>query len=807
MLRHYFNIALRNLWRNRFHASINIIGLAIGISACLVIYLIVTFEMSYNTSIPDADRIYRLHSHFSGSFAGLNSGVSTAVGPYVQDHFKQVESSSMFFTLSEKVTIPGKSEEQKFDEQQDIVVVGPEYFNVLNMYQWRAGSPQLLTRPHHVVLTESKARKYFGDQSIDKWIGRRVIYRDSLEVTVVGILADATERTDFDFHDFISYPTIEATWLKDSFGPNDWQSTNSSTQLFLKMQRGAGAEQLKSQLGSLSKEYNDRSQWARNDFSIQRLSDLHFDAELGIFDTSRSPAHRATLYTLTGIAVLLLVIGAINFINLETAQSIRRSREVGVRKVLGSSRTRLVLQFVSESLVLTLISVALAVPLAEVGLMSFSEFVPAGVSINIANLLPFLVIILLVVGLLASLYPALVLSSFLPVLALKNHSGSQVGQAGFLRKSLIVFQFTFAQALIMGTLLIGWQIRYVLSKDLGFRKDAVIYIEAPWWENHDKVERLQQRLRQLPEISEMSLSAQPPAYRGWSSSSVSFKNGKEEVKVNAYRKFGDTSYLHFYGIQLLAGRNLNSSDTLREVLINETLLKRLGFNTPEAAIGQDISFAERKVPIVGVVHDFHFQSLHHVVEPVMLADEEKRFGCFNLRLTSAGQSGSQLKEILAKIEKEWKEVYPDAPFQHRFLDDTIKSFYETEQRTAKLAQTATILAIFISCLGLFGLASYESVQRTKEIGIRKVMGASAREIVVLLSRNFLILVLLGFLVAAPAAWYFAGQWLRDFAYHTNISVWLFVLTALLTMVVAFITVSYQTIRAARANPVESLRHE
>jgi putative ABC transport system permease protein len=454
-----------------------------------------------------------------------------------------------------------------------------------------------------------------------------------------------------------------------------------------------------------------------------------------------------------------------------------------------------------------LFSLLLALPFTEAGLLFFSEFIPAGVTFSIIEVLPFLVGILIVVGILAGAYPAFVLSSFLPALALKNSAfaNSSQSRSAYLRKALIVFQFTFAQILIIGTLVVGWQIRYILNKDLGFSKEAVIYFDTPWWEKSEKIELLKNEIGTLSDVKDFSMSDAPPSANGWSSSTLEHKNKTGVSKVNTFRKNGDPAYINFYNINLVAGRNLLESDTVKELLINETLLKNLGFDSPEQAIGEVVSFNNAQLPIVGVVKDFHIQSMHNSIEPVVLGCENKHFNCFNLRFHTA--AGEDLKTSISKIEAAWKKIYPDAPFTYSFLDDTVKNFYQTEQRISKLINTATLFAIFISCLGLFGLASYSTTQRTKEIGIRKVLGASVQQITLLLSREFLVFVFIAFILAVPVAVWGSNLWLKGYAYHIELSVWMFVAAAVAALAVAFITISIKTIRAAQSNPVDSLRHE
>ncbi|MBL7877490.1 MAG: ABC transporter permease, partial [Cyclobacteriaceae bacterium] len=702
MLRHYITLAVRNLWRKKVHAAINIFGLATGVSACLVIYLIVTFELSYNQDIPGYERIYRIHSQFSGSFTGLNRGAPTAVAPFISENFKDIEATALFFGFSSKVQIPTPSELKNMERQQTVCLADSGYFKVFHFYTWLAGSVRALSRPNAVVLTKSQAKKYFGDISVESMLGKEVIYRDSLSTQVVGIVDDPSFKTDLEFTDFISSATLESSWIKNNFTLNDWNSTNSSTQVFIKTTENSSHADVLAQLSLLANEYNERNEWATNSFNAQPLTDLHFNPETGIFDSSRDAAHKPTLITLSFVAILLLVIGAINFINLETAQAVKRAKEVGIRKVLGSVRSRLILQFLCESILLTALSLLIALPLAEGGLVFFNEFVPKGLELNIMQIIPFLLGILLFVGVFAGTYPAFVLSSFLPVQALKNATyDSGNSRASFLRKSLIVFQFTFAQVLILITLVIGWQIRYVLTKDLGFTKEAIIYFHTPWHEKNDKTQILKNELTSLPEISDVSLSGSPPSANGWSSQSVKY-TGKEEIKFDAFRKFGDTRYLEFYDIQLLAGRNLLPSDTVKELIINETMMREMGIETPEEAIGQTIDMGGQ-LPIVGVVKDFHTKTLRKKIDPVMIANEEKNFSCVNVKLAPT-EGGMQ--PGIEKIKDAWTKIYPDVPFKYEFLDETIFNFYKTERRTSKLANTATGMAIFISCLGLFGLASF-----------------------------------------------------------------------------------------------------
>ncbi|HYC86447.1 MAG TPA: FtsX-like permease family protein [Chryseosolibacter sp.] len=804
----YMKIAVRSLWKNKFHSTINILGLAVGISACLVIYLLVTFELSFNKGFPDYDRTYRLHSSFEGNFVGLNRGVPAPVGAYSREHLRGIESTALVIYFGTNVEVPSPQGSLKLDDRQHVAFVDDGYFAVFNAYEWLQGSPETLKVPGQVVITETQYRKYFGTLEPSAAMGREIIYSDSLVVHVGGIVKDLAFNSDLQFSDFISLPTIESeAWLKAEMPLDNWNSISSSTQVFVKAAKGVEHGALLSQLPDLAKYYDERNFWpAKNDFYLQPLSDLHFNVQTGIFDFSRPPAHKPTLLTLTGVAILLLIIGSINFINLVTAQSLQRAKEVGMRKVMGSTRLTLVIQFLAESMLLIVVAIALALPLANLSLNVFSEFIPPGAGLNIQALLPFLLFIVLFVGLLASSYPAFVMSSFKPALALKMNSQVNVqSDAAMMRKMLIVFQFAVAQLLIVGTLVVDKQVRFLLNKDLGFRKDAVVYFFLPE-QGLAKNVAVKTAMEQLPDVEEISLSESPPAFSGWSSTSITHKSPSGKLDLSVHRRLCDEKFLDFYGIELLAGRNVAPSDSVREFLVNESLMKELGFSDPQAVLGEFIEYGPKKVPIVGVIRNFHQQSLHYAVDPLVMSNAMAELRCVNVRV-NAGEGPGALNKSVDRIKTAWQKIFPDQPLQYQFLDETIANFYRTEQRTLKLSRTAMGLAILISCLGLFALASFTTVRRTKEIGIRKIHGASPAEIVALLSKDFITLVAIAFVVASPVAWLVINAWLDGFSHRIGMNAWLFISTLALATTLAFVTVAYQSLTAARKNPAESLRSE
>lgn len=808
-----FTFALRNIRKNKLLAAINVLGLTIGISACLIIFLITSYELSFNKSIPQQDQIFRIYTRFSGVFTGLNRGVSTGVVNAVRENFSGIEASTNFFTFNNKVFIVKPNTEPALIEgETSTIIAGPEFFDVFTFHEWIIGNPkQSLAEPNKVVLTESRARLIFGALSPAEILGRELIYRDSIEVSVSGIVKDPTENTDFNFTDIISLSTNETLSENNRiFTLNDWTSTNSNSQFFVKLTEGTTRADIEAQMPEVIKAYKEftpESDW-NPVYPLQSLSDIHFNTEIGILDNSRSVSEKSTFVVMTVIALLLLAIAIINFVNLETAQASRRAKEVGVRKVLGSSRFTLISHFMIESFILAFGAILSSLLFTYFSLIWFSEFIPKGVFLDLTSpvVLGFLFTCLIGVSLLAGIYPAFVLSSFQPAQALKNlaFANSSTTRSSFVRKALTVFQFSFSQLLIIATLAIGMQIHYLVNKDLGFTTQAVITFSVPWTEPKAKRQVLKNELERIAAIETLSSYGSPPSSRSTSSTTMEFDNGKEIIKHNVYIKNGDPYYLELYKLKLLAGSNITPADSAKKYIINETYAKLLGFENPQDAIGRVV---HKDKVIAGVVKDFHTRSLHSKIDPVAIFNQADNQSSFGVRFNTKGKHLDDLKAEIEQIENAWNKVYPDTKFTYSFMDETIRRFYETEERTARLARTSTIVAIIISCLGLFGLSSFTVIQRTKEIGIRKVLGASVNSILVLLSKDFILLVLLAFVIASPLAFYFIEEWLSQFAYRMDISWWLFGLSGIASLVTAFLTVSFRTVKAAKSNPVKALRYE
>lgn len=815
MFKTHLKVALRNFRQNKIFTLINMAGLAIGISASLVIYLIVQHDFSFDKFHQDRDRIYRVVSKIQ--FPGMlmkNSGVPVPTGAAAREQVPGVENAAFFSVVSAKVTVPTSAQNAPltFREREKIIYCDDEYFNIFK-YNWLAGTPhQAMTEPFKVVLSKSAAIAYFGNIDLNEVIGREVIYNDSIKTTVAGVVDDFRKNTDIIFKEYISMATIAGNeGMKEQMSWDSWGSINSQNQLMLKLKDGIDPNAVRSQLMDIKARHADSTENPMDlDFTLQPLSDIHFNTDFGAY--SERQAHLPTMYGLLAVAAFLLLLGCINFINLTTAQAAQRAREIGIRKTMGSRKGQLIVQFLSETLLLTFMATILSVIIAPWLLNVFKDFIPAEVSfksLNQPHVWIFLIAITVIVGLLAGFYPALVLTKFKPVTVLKNQafSGTNQTRRAWLRKTLTVTQFVIAQFLIIATLVVSKQIHFSMTKELGYRKDAIVSVNVPWnyFSNAPDNRRFvfQQNLNAIPEIEMVSLSSSSPASLNTNTSSFTFKKDDTVHETMVEIKYADSNYFKLYGMKLIAGAPLSQSDTVKEYVINETYAKMLGFTNPDDIVGKVVG--EKNIPIVGVLADFHTKSTREEIKPLAYASYINR--SYTLHLGLRADDPASWKTAIQKAEKEYKKIYPESDFAYTFYDETIAKFYVAEQRISRLLTWASGLCIFISCLGLLGLAIFVTNARVKEIGVRKVLGASVFQIVSLLSKDFMKLVLVAFVLAVPLAWYATHSWLQDFAYRTELSWWLFVVAGVGMLMISLAILSFRTIKSALENPVKSLRTE
>lgn len=821
MIKNYFKFAIRNFWRHKLFTLINIIGLSVGVSAALVIYLIVHFDFTFDKFHKDGDRIYRVVTSYTVN--GNLSYSSASSWPLPDEAEKEatgIEKAAPFETIAhlDVVISNGQAAATRYKEQDDMLYADERYFKLFN-YHWLAGSAKTaLTGINQVVLTAARAKLYFPNLSPAEVIGKTIIYDrhyDQQTSVVTGIVELPAGNTDLAFHDFISLNTLKANKdLKYKFA--DWHpNTNLAwDQYFIKLSAGTSPSSVEKQLNTILKAYTATDQLFKSQpyqFHLQPLADVHFDNRYGIF-YNRPTASKPTLYGLIAIAIMLLLLGCINFINLTTAQATQRAREIGIRKTLGSSRKQLVLQFLFETFFVTLFAVLIAVALTPVLLNIFSGFIPAGINADFTrlNLILFLSALTITVSLIAGIYPAMVLSGYKTLQVLKNQSRFDSTQTrnAFLRKSLTVTQFVIAQFFVMATLLVSKQVYYALHKDLGYKKDAILIIETPWQNQSMQVQYFfRNKLMAIPQVKQLSMGIDAPASDYTDMQQSTYNDGTKEIKTDVLPKYGDENYTRIYHLKLIKGRTLEQRDTLSGMLINETYAKAIGFKNPADAIGKTITFHGKR-QVTGVLADFYQSSLHNVIKPVILIVQGGQYfnRTFHIALNPQTTSGDW-KKAIATMQSAWKQAYPGQDFDYHFFDENIAKFYESEQRTSTLLSWTTGLSILISCLGLLGLTIYTTNQRTKEIGIRKVVGASVGQIVTLLSKELVLLIMLAFMVATPIAWLAINKWIQSFTDRTPVSWWIFALSGGGMLIVAIITSSFQTIKAAIANPVKSLKSE
>jgi putative ABC transport system permease protein len=802
MLRNYFILTLRHLWRNRSFTILNAVGLAIGISAAWIMYQYVSYEFSYDAPQPDRERVYRVVSRFTmDGEEGGNAGIPIPLAREVASVAGVELVASVFDTWVSNVQAGG-SGGPVFEDVEQVVIVNENYFRLVP-YQWLAGSPP---QPGQTALAQSRAEKYFPGLGPEAILGQTLIYNDTLLLHVSGVVADLPYPSSFIGREFRAAAA-------HNFDENRWGSVNSGDQLYLRLAEGADAGAVLAQINRISDEKSGEAmkKWNMSrKHELQPLAEVHFVMDY----VSRSRvANKKVLYALMGVAVFLLLLACINYVNLATAQIPQRAREIGIRKTLGSSRSTLLLHFLGETAIVVLVAIGLAGLLTTAFFQYYRDVLPEDVLkyVHYGPTILFLAVLTVVVSLLSGAYPAWLVGQAQPVRVLRGQADSGGSRRASLRKGLIVFQFAVAQVFIIGAVIMGRQLHFAMHKDLGFNRDAVVLVETPWKLRgqaayKDKQFVLCEALRQLPGVEQAALG-DPLFSRSYSSNSYSSLDASgEEIRRNVYQKYVDTELIPLYELPLLAGRNLLPSDTAREYVINEAAVRAFGFASPQAALGQFLSETEAKaLPIVGVVGDFHTASFFQEIDPLLFASERSYLSILNIRLAS--RDPADWSKTLAAIEAKWKEIYPSAPFEYEFYDDELRYAYEEELQTARIINLATGVALLISCLGLFGLATFMANRRTKEIGIRKVLGASAVGITGLLAKDFLKLVLIAIVIASPIAYYFMQKWLDDFAYRIELQWWMFALSGAAALMIAFLTVSFQSVRAALANPVESLRSE
>ncbi|MDB5155518.1 MAG: FtsX-like permease family protein [Mucilaginibacter sp.] len=786
MIKNYFKIAFRNISRNLGFTFLNIFGLTLGVAACLAIFLIVRNELGYDSQNSKSDRTYRVTLHA----LDYNANISMGIIPTMRTYFPQLEHATSVFYQPE-VNI--KIGENRFAEKN--LVIGDSELDKVFDYQWLAGDHSTaLSDPNSVVLTETLARKYFPQNNA---MGQVINFGDK-NAKVTGIIKDLPANTSMPLNLILSFSTYQKQF---SDMARFFWNISGGAYAYIVLPKSYSVHTIEQQIPGYIKKTWGKDVDASVQLPLQPLRDIHFDQRY--INNIVTPTSKDTYYALIGVALLIIITACINFINLATARAIKRAKEVGVRKVLGASRPQLISQFMGEITVMVVISVLLGVGICALFLSQANSWM----SIDIApgqilqpEVLSWIVAITVVVILCAGLYPAFVQSAFQPVDSFKNNSGVSSGGLT-LRKGLVVMQFTISQVLIVGTLIVASQMDYFRNQDLGFNKDAVISVRIP---TKEKREVFQQQLSNMPGVKEFSVSSGSPSYNNqwapFSAPALGFpKDNVTEIK------YIDEKYTDMFQLTMLAGQKITRkapTDSVHKVVVNETLMHELGVQDPQKFINQRINVSGNLVTVIGVVKDFQSESKHKKRRACVLEYTPDRFFTASIKLQP-----KNMPATIATINKSWSTLFPDDLFKYEFIDEHIAAMYKQEQKVYTAFQLFSGTAILIGCLGLYGLIAFAASQRTKEVGIRKVLGAPLHSIVGLFTREFITLIAIAFLIAAPLSYFIMHKWLQNFAYHITIGPAIFFIAIAASLIIAALTTAHQAVKAALANPVKSLRSE
>ncbi len=803
MIKNYFKTAWRNIKKNKLFSLINILGLSIGISLCFIIMLYVHDELSYDQFNTNADNIVRVV--FDANINGgkiYESGVMPPVAQTMKKDFPEVQDATRIVPVgTPKVTYKDKT----FKGDQ-FAFADPNFFSVFSLHFIEGDAKNALLQPHTAVVTKQMAEKYFGKESA---IGKTIGLNNNTDLyKVTGVIDNVPVNSHFHFDVFCSM----VAWGQS--GSDSWMLGNFRTYLLLKP--GASYKKLQAQLPPMVARYMGpqiqkqmglsleqfRTKGNSLGFVLQPLTSIHlYSHTVNEFE----PGGNATyVYIFAGIAIFMLIVACINFINLSTASASKRAKEVGVRKVAGSKKIQLVIQFLFESLLISFIALIIAFVFIQMALPAFNNISGKHLSLNTAPLVTFIVLGLLV-GLIAGIYPAFYLSSFKPIAVLKGKLTGNNKSFG-LRSSLVIFQFFISVGLIIATIVVYQQMKFIQSKDIGYNKEQLITIPDSYFlGNKERV--FEQQMLQDTRVVNATVSPYKPAGPSNFNNALAYPQGNDQVIVSGVEYHIDENYIPTLGMRIATGRNFSKdfpSDS-SGIILNETVVKALGWDNNNA-IGEIVvrqnSDKGRDFPyhVIGVVKNFNFKSLHETISPLFMTLQPESGLIFKIKTTD-------IAGLLATMKKNWDTYNTGEPFTYYFMDDLYNKTYSAEQKTGTILNIFSILTVFVACLGLFGLATYAAEQRTKEIGIRKVLGASVSQLIKMLSREFVKLVLIASLISFPVAWWAMNRWLQSFAYRINISWWVFAIAGITGLFIALITVSFQAIKAATVNPVNSLRTE
>lgn len=804
MFRSYITTSIRNLKRYKWYSILNIVGLALGISCSALILFYVIFELSFDSYHSKEDRIYRVYKKEPGrTFLGSDyfAVIPAPAGKAMESDFPEVESSVKISEAGESVV----GLRAKLFLEKEMYYSEPSIFKIFDFPLIQGDYNTALAEPYSVVLSKEMADKYFGNENP---IGKTVRFKNKYDLKITGVLKEISQNSNFIPKILISFSTLEAiTEDKGMFSMFSW--TSSSFHTFILLKQNASVKTVEAKLPLFVNKYLGKlfAQWGRKEptqYFLQPLKDIHLYSANINFDNLGDRGDTKSIYILTGLALIILLTACINYMNLSTARSSLRAKEVGIRKVIGAHRIELIKQFLGESLIITSIATFLATIIILLALPKFSELVERKFSVSLIttpSIILGFIFISAIVGIIAGSYPAFVLSSFKPAYVIKGES--RLSSRSKFRNALVVIQFSAAVTLIICSAVILTQLKYIRSGSMGYQRDNIVALKLHYGESdREKAELLKESLLKNSNIAGVTGTYSLPIDIGSQTSVSGISENKNKIKMLTYLSYADYDFLNVYKIPLVKGRNFSKdySDESGSYIVNETFVKKFGWTQP---IGQTFILGEEEVKVIGVVKDFHMYSIHNQISPLFIKLNKPSQNYFlSVRIHPEDLTGS-----LAFIKKTWSQLIPEVPIDFSFLDENFEKMYVREESLSEIVSYFTFFAIIITSLGLLGISAFIIEQRKKEIGIRKVLGAKISEVVLLLSKEFLILVIIANLIAFPLGYFFMTSWLKDFAYKIDISWWIFILACVISLMIALATVSIQAIKAAKANPVESLRYE
>jgi ABC-type antimicrobial peptide transport system permease subunit len=795
----FIKTSFRNFRRDKLFTSINILGLSLGTSCALILFMIARHDLGFDSFHPNGNNIYRVNIEtYQGDDTNYHSTCPGPTGPMLMDELSEVEGYSR---MSHREQVIVEIGDKKFVEERGVALVESSFFSFFN-FPLISGDVKLLDEPSQIFISETWAKKYFGRENYLSCVGQTLKINEEFTVQIAGIMKDFPSNTDLPFDMLLS----ESTYAAADLGYNVWHSIDSSVSTFVMLKDGVEKETIQNQLSELLKQHGGERMSSFLSLLLQPLNTIHFDERFGNYNNRTTPPR--ILWGLFIIGIVLLVTACINFINLSTAHAIKRSKEVGIRKVLGVSRTELISRFLGETSIITFISVMLAIPLTIILKPSIEQMIGYPFEFNIysdSTIWLMIIVIGLVVVLLSGVYPAFFTSKFSAASALKSGFHNVAGGATNFRRALVMAQFGISQVLLIGLFVIQSQLSYFINAEMGFQKDGIITMELP----QNKIERgqaLKNELLTTSIVKRASLAASAASSESRRVNGFSFEGSAPDEHHFVDMKMADNDYLALYEFKILAGRNFHKGDSILELVANRALIEEMGISDPEDAIGKEVSFGRgpraQKKKITGVVENFYTASLYEEVGPTVITPSRQAYSMLNIKVNV-----TNITEAVSTLEKVWNKVYPNDPFNYSFMDDQIKRYYEQEKQLANIIMWFTVVALFIGAMGLYGLITFVVNQRMKELGVRKVLGASFVNLFGVISKEFVYLVLGSFLIAGPIAWYLGMAWLEGYDNRIEMGMSVFALALFASVLVAIIAILYKAITATRVNPIETLRNE